>query len=130
MPITVSGLNELSTLLTEETARTAKRYLLKVAQPAADVVIEEMKTTAPDMTHRLEEGIGSQSRFTNGEQTTLLVTIGPAWETFWGAFQEFGSSTYPALHWMERAWEGCKDRCMDVFLTEATGMLLDLENKK
>lgn len=130
MPVTIEGLDELSTLLTEETARTAKRYLLKVAQPAADVVIEEMKTTAPEMTQRLEEGIGSQSRFTNAEQTNLTISIGPAWETFWGAFQEFGSSTYPALHWMERAWESCKNRCLDVFATEATAMLLDLENKK
>jgi len=123
-------MDELSTLLQEETARTAKRYLLKVAQPAADVVIEEMKSTAPAMTERLEEGIGSQSRFTNSDQTNLVITIGPAWETFWGAMQEFGSSTYLALHWMERAWESCKDRCLSVFETEATAMLMDLENKK
>jgi len=130
MPITIDGLDELSTLLTEETARTAKRYLLRVAQPAADVVIDEMKQTAPEMTQRLEEGIGSQSRFTNGDQTNLTITIGPAWETFWGAFQEFGSSTYPAQHWMERAWESSKDKALSVFATEATAMLMDLERKK
>ncbi len=132
MGITVEGLDDLSRMLQEESPRTAKRWLLRVAQPAADVVIDEMKATAPAETERLEEGIGSQSRYSDSDNggTKLTVSIGPAWETFWGAIQEFGTQHIPALHWMARAWESCHDRCLSVFETEATAAIMDLENKK
>jgi HK97 gp10 family phage protein len=132
MPITVDGISDLSRMLQQESPRTAKRWLLKVAQPAADVVIDEMKSTAPAETERLEEGIGSQSRYSDsGDGGTLLtVTIGPAWETFWGAIQEFGTQHTPALHWMARAFESCHEKCLSVFRTEAEAAILDLENTK
>jgi HK97 gp10 family phage protein len=127
MPITVDGFAELTAVLQDYSVRSAKRYLTRVAQPAADVVIEAMEQTAPEMTHKLQEGIGSQNKFSD---TGLTVLIGPAWATFWGAFQEFGSLHLPAQHWMTRAWESSQDRCLSVFQTEATAMLMDLENKK
>jgi HK97 gp10 family phage protein len=126
MPIQVEGVAELTAVLQDESVRTAKRYLMRVAQPAADVVIEAMQETAPEMTTALEAGIGSQSKFSD---TGLTVLIGPAWATFWGAFQEFGSAHLPALHWMTRAWESSQAKCLDVFQTEAVGLLMDLENK-
>jgi HK97 gp10 family phage protein len=60
----------------------------------------------------------------------LTVSIGPAWETFWGAIQEFGTQHIPALHWMARAFESSKERCLAVFRTEAEAAILDLENTK
>lgn len=131
MPITIDGLSELSEMLTHESARTAKRYLLNVAKPAAEVVLDAMKETAPELTGRLEEELTYQSKFTGGgEGTTLTVKIGPARPTFWGMFQEFGTATEPAQHWIQRAWESCQDSVLSVFGTEALARLADMEEKK
>lgn len=131
MPITIDGLSELSEMLTHESVRTAKRYLLNVAKPAAQVVIDAMKATAPVMTGRLDDELTYQSKFTGGgEGTTLTVKIGPARSTFWGMFQEFGTKDQPAKHWMSRAWAGCQDKCLSVFGTEALARLADMEEKK
>jgi hypothetical protein len=79
----------------------------------------------------LEGNIAMQVSFDGGDdQTSMLVEIGPARKTFWGMFQEFGTRFQKGIHWMSRAWESCQDRCLDVFATEATGLLMDLENKK
>jgi HK97 gp10 family phage protein len=127
MPITIDGLSELSEMLTQQSVRTAKRYLLNVAKPAADVVVDAMQATAPEMTGRLDAEIGYQSKFTGGDETTLTVKIGPALATFWGMFQEFGTAHQPARHWMQRAWEASQDKCLSVFGTEALARLADME---
>jgi HK97 gp10 family phage protein len=131
MHIEIEGLAELSTMLTELTPRAAKRYLSKVAEPAAQVVIDAMEQTVPVGIGILEEELGWQKKFLNdGDETTLEINIGPLKPAFWGSFQEFGTHTQPAQHWMGRAWESCKDQCLNVFATEAIGILHDLENKK
>lgn len=130
MPITIDGLSELSQMLTQESVRTAKRYLLNVAKPAAEVVVQALEATAPEETGRLEGGISYQSRFSGGDSTKLTVMIGPARNTFWGMFQEFGTHDQPAQHWMARAWESCQDKCLSVFGTEALARLADMEEKK
>lgn len=130
MPIKIDGLAELSEMLTHESVRTAKRYLVNCAKPAADVVIEAMDETVPVYKDRLEAGLGYQSRFSDGDGTTLTVNIGPAKSTFWGQFQEFGTRFQPAQRWMTRAFESCKDRCLSVFATEMLARLADMEEKK
>lgn len=130
MPITISGLSELSEKLTRESARTAKRYLVNCAKPAADVVIEAMEQTVPKRSERLDEGLDYQTKFSGTDETTLTVHIGPARDTWWGSFQEFGTHDQPAQHWMGRAWESCQDKCLSVFATEALARLADMESKE
>jgi len=131
MPIEIEGLAELSEMLTTLTPRAAKRYLSKVAEPAAQVVIDAMEATVPVGIGILEEELGWQKRFLNdGDETTLQMDIGPLKPAFWGSFQEFGTAHQPGQHWMGRAWEGCKDECLNVFVTGAIGLLMDLENKR
>ena len=68
MPIIINGLSELSEMLTQESVRTAKRYLVNCAKPAADVVIEAMKETVPvGVTGRLDEELGYQDATENKE---------------------------------------------------------------
>lgn len=130
MPVKIHGIEELSEMLTHESARTAKRYLSNVAKSAGQVVVDELKANAPvGATQRLEEGVGMQSRYSNADDTTLTVSIGPAWETFWGAIQEFGTQHMVGKHWVSRSFESCKDRCLSVFMTEATATIMDMENK-
>jgi len=117
-------------MLTEGSARTAKRYLDAVGKAAGQVVANELRTTAPMQSGKLESGVGMQGRYSNNDNTTLTISIGPAWATFWGAIQEFGTQHIPALHWVARAFESCKDRCLAVFVTEATAAIMDMENKK
>jgi HK97 gp10 family phage protein len=132
MPIVITGLSELSQMLTEESARTAKRYLVNCAKPAAGVVIEAMGQTVPvGLTGRLDDELTYQTRFSgDGDGTTLTVNIGPARSTWWGSFQEFGTFCQPAKHWMSRAWESCQDKCLSVFATEALARLSDMEERK
>jgi HK97 gp10 family phage protein len=131
MSIEIEGLAELSNLLTELTPRAAKRYLSKVAEPAAQVVIDAMAQTVPVGIGILEEELGWQKKWANdGDETTMVINIGPLKPAFWGSLQEFGTHDQPAQHWMGRAWESCKDECLNVFATEAIGLLQDLENRK
>jgi HK97 gp10 family phage protein len=130
--VTIEGLKELSDLLTEQTPRAAKRYLRKCAAPAAQVVLDAMEQTVPVKIGILEEALSYSVKFENdgGDETTMVVNIGPEKPEFWGSFAEFGTSTQPAQHWMGRSWESSKDECLNVFATELTGLLMDLENKK
>jgi HK97 gp10 family phage protein len=131
MPIVIEGLNELSAMLTELTPRAAKRYLSKCAEPAAEVVIEAMKETVPVNVGILEEELGWQKKWANdGDETTMVINIGPLKPAFWGSLQEFGTRFQQGQHWMSRAWESSKDQCLNVFATEALSILADLENKK
>jgi|ERR1700723_441862 len=130
MPIVIQGLSELSEMLTHESARTAKRYLVNCAKPAAEVVIAAMEETAPEDTGRLEGGLDYKTKFSGeGDGTTLTVNIGPAKSGFYGMFDEFGTHTQPAQHWMGRAWESSQEKCLSVFATEALARLADMEEK-
>ena len=130
MPVIISGLSELSQMLTEESVRTAKRYLINAAKPAAEVVIAAADETVPVATGKLEGGLDYQTRFENGDGTTLTVQIGPDRAEFYGQFDEFGTQHQPAQHWLGRAFEGCQDECLSVFATELLARLADMEEKK
>jgi len=131
MPIVIEGLADLSKMLTELTPRAAKRYLSRCAEPAAQVVIDAMEQTVPVGIGILEEELGWQKKWSSdGDETTMEINIGPLRPAFWGSFQEFGTRFQAGQHWMSRAWESCKDECLNVFATEAIGLLQDLENRK
>ena len=143
MMVEIEGLEELSTLLTEIAPTAAKRYLSKVAEPAAEVVIASMKQTVPVDIGILEEGFGWQKKWLNdGDETTMEITIGPLKPYFWGSLQEFGTqdvsgtgkksgkhfhhASQPAQHWMSRAWEACKEDCLSVFVQGVNDLLQKL----
>jgi HK97 gp10 family phage protein len=131
VPIVIEGLAELSEMLTTLTPKAAKRYLSRCAEPAAEVVIAAMEQTVPVGVGILEEGLGWQKKWSNeGDETTMEINIGPLKPFFWGSLQEFGTAHQQGQHWMGRAWESSKDECLNVFATEAIGILQDLENKK
>jgi hypothetical protein len=129
--ITIEGLADLSNMLTELTPKAAKRYLSRCAEPAAQVVLDAMAETVPVGVGILEEELGWQKHWgTDGDETTMEIEIGPLKPAFWGSLQEFGTATQAAKHWFGTAWMGCRDACLNVFVTECTGLLMDLENKK
>ena len=131
LPIRIEGLSELSQMLTEESVRTAKRYLVNAAKPAAEVVIDAMAETVPvGLTGRLQDELSYQTRFSDDNGTTLTVSIGPARRTWWGSWQEFGTFCQAGQHWMARAFESCQDKCLSVFATELLARLSDMEEKK
>jgi HK97 gp10 family phage protein len=130
MPIVIDGLKELSDRLATLPAKAAKRYLSNCAEPAAQVVIDAMKETVPVGIGILEEELGWQKKWGNdGDETTMIINIGPLKPAFWGSLQEFGTRFQPAQHWMGTAWGSCKDKVLSVFATEALAMLHDMENK-
>lgn len=143
--IQIDGIRELSDLLTEQTPVAAKRYLSKVAEPAATVVLNALRETVPVQVGVLEEALGWQKKWLDGEETTMDMRIGPLKFAFWGSFQEFGTSDVvgidksgrkfhhaaePGQHWMGRAWEGCKARVFEVFLEGAQEMIAKLKMRK
>lgn len=145
MSVEIEGLKELSEVLTTLAPAAAKRYLSRAGEAAAEVVVEALEESAPTGIGILEESITTKKTWEDGDQTTMEINIGPTKHAFWGMFQEFGTqdvegtdkegkhfhhAAQPAQHWMGRAFESSKDRCLDVFSTEALGILADLENKK
>jgi hypothetical protein len=130
MAIEIEGLADLSQMLTTLAPRAAKRYLSRCAEPAAQVVLDAMAETVPVGVGILEEELGWQKKWSDGDETTMEINIGPLRSAFWGSLQEFGTRFQAGQHWMGRAWEGCRDKCLDVFATEALGILQDLENKR
>lgn len=130
--IHIDGLAELSKLLTQETTRAAKRYLERVAIPAAQVVLDAAHSTVPVAAGVLEAALMMQKdRWATGDgESTLIMEIGPQKNYFWGSISEFGSVHQAPTHWLQRAWESSKDECLAVFETEAIALLLDLQNKK
>jgi HK97 gp10 family phage protein len=128
--IEIEGLAALSEMLTTLAPQAAKRYLSRAAEPAAQVVLDAMAETVPVGIGILEEELGWQKKWSdNGDETTMEINIGPLRSAFWGSLQEFGTRFQQGQHWMGRAWEGCRDKVLDVFATEALGILADLENK-
>jgi HK97 gp10 family phage protein len=131
MPIEIEGLAELSERLSTMPAKAAKRYLARCGDKAAEVVLAAMHETVPVGIGILEEELIYENTFEDvGQDTVLTVDIGPKRAAFWGSLQEFGTRFQKPQRWMSRAWASCKDKCLDVFATEALGILADLENKE
>lgn len=132
MSIEIEGLAELSDTLTTLAPAAAKRYLKRAGDKAAEVVVAALQESAPVELGVLEEAIVKKTDWdsTDDGETQLTVAIGPMRLAFWGMFQEFGTRFQQGQHWMGRGWADCKDRVLSVFETEATGLLMDLENKK
>ncbi len=146
MPIEILGTAELSELLAKEAPAAAHRYLLKVAAPAADVVIQAAQETVPVRYGVLQAGIRRWTHWTSGDGGSQLeIDIGPSHRQYWGLFLEFGTKEQfdgqrnptkrrrarkmyhhggtPARHWFLRAWEGCKDKVLDTFASGAKEMV-------
>jgi HK97 gp10 family phage protein len=130
MPIQIEGLADLSNMLAEMSPRAAKRWLLRAAEPAARVVLDAMHETVPVDVGVLEEAGTWEKEWETGDEAVLTISIGPKKGFFWGSLQEWGTHTNPAQHWLGRAWESCKNKCLGVFSTEAIGILQDLENRR
>ena|ERR1700733_3212659 len=123
MPITVD-LGGLSEALTTVTETAAKRYLSEVAEPCAQVFIDEMLNTVPRDSGVLAEGMGWQKKFsTEDGHTVMRIEIGPLKPYYWGMFQEFGTRWEKGQHWMSRAFESVKDKALDVFAEGARKMV-------
>lgn len=130
MPVEIQGLAQLSEMLSDMSPRAAKRWLSRVAEPAATVVLDALKETVPVDVGVLEAALTYDKEFTTGDETVMTVSIGPTAGYFWGSLQEFGTRFQAGQHWMGRAWESCKGKCLNVFATEALGILADLANKR
>jgi HK97 gp10 family phage protein len=129
MSVEIEGLAELSERLSTMPVKAAKRYLSRCADSASQVVLDAAEETVPVEVGTLEESLEAQKSFDDDDGTTLTVEIGPSKKAFWGSMQEFGTHDQPAQHWLGRAWESSKDKVLDTFVTEAVGILQDLENK-
>lgn len=129
--IHIDGLAELSQMLTELTPQAAKRYLSRCAEPAAQVVLDAMAVTVPVGVGILEESLVWQKKWANdGDETTMVITIGPNKQAFWGSLQEFGFLGREGIHWFSHAWLACREEVLQVFEKEAIGLIFDLENKR
>ena len=130
MGVEIEGLADLSQMLTELTPRAAKRYLSRCAEPAAQVVIDAMAETVPVGVGILEEELGWQKKWSNdGDETTMEINIGPLRPAFWGSRWSSERGSRPGgVGWAEPGRDAAT--ALDVFATEAVGILQDLENKR
>jgi HK97 gp10 family phage protein len=115
--ITITGLDDLAEMLTKIAPKAAKRYLSKCADPAAQVMLDAMDQTVPVDGGELREALDKQKKWgSEGDQTTMNITIGPRKGKAWGSMQEYGTKTQPAQHWMSNAWQSCKSQVLDVYV--------------
>jgi HK97 gp10 family phage protein len=121
--ITITGLKELSEMLTQIAPKAAKSYMVKVQKPAAQVIIDAFEASAPysDQPHQhwaLRDSIVKQSKWGTGDSggESLITTVGPNKHVPWGMWQEFGTSHIAGKHWMGTAWSGCQDEVLNVYM--------------
>lgn len=151
MPIEIEGVSELSDLLANEAPAAARRYLKKVADPAAKVMLDAAAGTVPVRYGVLQAGLTTQTNWSSGDDgVELAIRIGPGKRQFWGTFLEFGTkasqgivrrgrhagkwhfnhAATPARHWMLRAWEASQQKMLDVFVEGAKEMIATLRARQ
>lgn len=144
MPITIDGLDDLSTLLTQRAPQSAKRYLKKCLDGGADIFKAEAEANAPKESGTLAGNIVTKTEFESGDgDTSLTIKIGPKKGIKWGSLQEFGSqdvrgedkngkpfhhTAQPAQRWLTNTYLDNRERVLSVIGTEMIGLLQDLEN--
>jgi HK97 gp10 family phage protein len=115
--IQITGLKELSEMLTQIAPKAAKSYMVKVHKAAAQKMIEEFADSAPDDKGILKDSIVYQNKWEAGDGTDSLVTrVGPDKHVPWGMWQEFGTSTMAGKHWMGNAWDKAEGGILDLYM--------------
>jgi HK97 gp10 family phage protein len=116
--IEITGLKELSEMLTQIAPKAARSYLVKCAKPAAQVIVEAMQSTAPTEVGTLRDSIVYRNQWGTAEDggEALITSVGPNKHVPWGMWQEFGTSHIAGRHWMGQAWSDCQERVLDVFM--------------
>jgi HK97 gp10 family phage protein len=116
--IEITGLKELSEMLTQIAPKAAKSYVVKCAKPAAEVIVEAMQSTAPSEVGTLRDSIVYRNQWGIADDggEALITSVGPNKHVPWGMWQEFGTSHIAGRHWMSQAWSDCQERVLDVFM--------------
>lgn len=122
----IEGLDELEEAFTEGSKRAVKKFLRGVEMRAAKVLKTALSAEAPWDTGRLSEDIHTQTRQSGG---ALVVRIGPSRNTFYGLFQEFGTPTEPAQHWMELTAREHQDEVLEKYFDALTEGLQDMKKE-
>jgi HK97 gp10 family phage protein len=112
--IEVKGLAELEDILNNKAPKAAIQTLRNIEKQAGRVFQEAAEQTAPydpSMPEpHLKDNIKIASKVTGDGE--LTVRVGPGNKTFWGMFQEFGTATEPAQHWLQRAFDQSLDQAV------------------
>lgn len=121
----IEGLKELDKALEELPKATAKNVLLRtlkiegepIRQTASELAPDDPKTSGKD----LHSSIVTATTPSRNRDSDVEVSIGPSRKTFWGLFQEFGTSHSGAQPFMRPAFDskvmqvlsGIRDRLAD-----------------
>lgn len=116
--IEITGLKELSEMLTQIAPKAAKSYVVKCAKPAAQVIVEAMQDTAPSEVGTLRDSIIFRNQWGQADDggEALTTSVGPNKHVPWGMWQEFGTSHIAGRHWMSKAWSDCQEHVLDMFM--------------
>jgi HK97 gp10 family phage protein len=114
--VNIRGLDELEDILNNRTPKAAIQTLRNIEKQVGQVFKSAAEETAPYDESlpepHLRDNIRIQSKVTGDGE--LTVRVGPGSKTFWGMFQEFGTETQPAQHWMQRAFDQSVGRAIEV----------------
>lgn len=149
--VKISGLDQLSQRLSEESAKIARKVLRNAGVKAGGIIRSAIAANAPRDTGFLEEHIAMKTSV-NPSKGTLVVVIGPQGDAgyFKGAtrhgnkvefkgsphyaaiaarMEEFGSKHQPARPFMGPAFDASSDQALSVFVDELWNSLKDLEER-
>ena len=112
----IDGLTELLDKFTALDTKAAKGSLRKALKAGGKVFKDEVIARTPVKTGQLRDDIIAASTI-DANQGTGTCSIGPTIHSFYGEFQELGTSKQPARPFMRPAFDAKADDAIDAFVT-------------
>lgn len=95
-----------------------RKALIEVAKAGAQIVLDEAKRLAPRDTGALAEGMTMRVSGRESDINEGTVDVGPSKKTFYGSFQEFGTSHSRVQAFLGPALETSRERVTQVMQDE------------
>ncbi len=106
--IVITGIKEIDRAFKQLEPKLARKVIRQSIRAALKPVASEVKADSPVATGLLRSAIKVRAGKRARNSISLVVIIGEGdfkGETFYGAFQEYGTSRQPGKHYMRRAFD-------------------------
>lgn len=115
--IKLTGFDELEKTLSELSLKVQKKVVRKAAKEGAKIQLDAAKQEAPKKTGQLAESLKIKTRFSKKNETlTAIVTTQDkdfTGDTYYAAFQEYGTKKLEANPYLERAFDRTKTEVLN-----------------
>ena len=117
--VKVEGLTELLEKFTALDERVAKRALRKALRAGGKVFKDAIIARTPVKTGQLRDDIIAATSV-NASEGTGTTSAGPTKHSYYGEFEEFGTSHQPAKPFIRPAFDAAGDDALEAFVSVIT----------